>query len=235
MRHFASFLVLIIFSIKYLSGDSPKQKTTTKNLYESKLPNSVIHFDNRSTIAHHDDIGLFHQLITLIKSYFTKKQLSEHNKNLSLKLTEKAKLYMNNYTAIKNHSEELMEGIKKRISEYQQNTKTQSFSKIEKDILFKFKESFVEYYKKKKIAEINKLISEDLSKKAEIYMKLSCKLMDESNKILSFIMSQIKKHENIKSLKQMELVKNLTESEKYTDLEPHVEKHLRSYINKLEN
>lgn len=225
------FFIVLITLIANFFCDTP----SVKKLYESKLPNSVIHFNNRATITYHDEIGLFSQLITYIKSYFTKKQLSEHNENLSNKLKDKAKLYMSNYEKIKNHSEELMEGLKKRISEYKSNTKNHEFSKIEKDILFKFKESFVEYYKKKKIAEVNKLISEDLSRKADIYMQLATKLKSEANQILDFIMSQIKKHENIKNLKQQAIAKTLTESAKYSDIEPEVEKHLRSTINKIEN
>lgn len=222
------FLIWIICVINFFSKD-------TKKPYATKLPNSVINFEKRSSLTHHDESGLFTQLITYIKSYFTKKQLSEHNKNLSIKLQEKAKLYMNNYETIKKHAEELMEGLKKRIYEYQQNTKTQSFSKIEKDILLKFKESFVEYYKQKKIAEINKLISEDLSRKAEIYMKLANNLKTEADTILNFIMSQIKKHESIIHRTQQALAKNLTESAKYNDIEPEVEKHLRSVVNDIEN
>lgn len=224
------FLILIICVIKIFS-----EIQNTKKPYKENIPNSIINFEKRSSLTHHDEIGLFTQLITYIKSYFTKKQLSEHNENLSIKLQEKAKLYMNNYKTIKNHSEELMEGLKKRISEYQQNTKNQSFSNIEKDILLKFKESFTEYYKQKKIAEINRLISEDLSKKAEIYMKLSNKLKAEANTILNFIMNQIKKHESIKNRTQRTLAKNLIESAKYTEIEPEVEKHLRSVINKINN
>lgn len=99
------------------------------------------------------------------------------------------------------------------------------------EILMRFKVLFEEYYKKKKYAEYQIALSDELKKKSDEYKIAGEKLHKEAEKLLAFISDLMRKYNNLAQLTAEKINKDIKKNVN-EKMPTHVENYLRNVTSK---